>query len=72
MAQDNELDETVFDDRPERIRKAVEDCLRRRTAGETVSDQSIIEAHPELMPDLADELRKLRLVEERTLCPLSR
>ncbi|MGB2823574.1 MAG: serine/threonine-protein kinase, partial [Phycisphaerae bacterium] len=63
MAQDEQLDETGCDDRSGRIREVVEDCLRRRAAGETVPDQSVIDAHPDLMPALAEELRRLRLVE---------
>jgi serine/threonine protein kinase len=45
-----------------RVRAVLEDCLTRRAAGEAVSDESLIAAHPELMPELADELRKLRLI----------
>lgn len=38
----------------------VEDCRRRREAGEEpLSDDSLIEAHPDLMPELAAELRTL-------------
>ena len=35
----------------------------RRAAGEAVTDESLIQAHPELMPELADALRNLRMVE---------
>jgi len=63
MARDGDFDKTVSGDSSERVREVIADCLRRRAAGETVPDQSIIDAHPDLMPDLADELRKLRLVE---------
>jgi serine/threonine protein kinase len=40
----------------------VQDCLQRRAAGESLSDESIIDAHPDLMPELGEELRKLRLI----------
>jgi len=63
MAENGNLDETASGGRAERIREVIADCLRRRAAGETVSDQSIIDAHADLMPDLAEELRKLELVE---------
>jgi tRNA A-37 threonylcarbamoyl transferase component Bud32 len=36
--------------------------MTRRAAGEAVSDESLIAAHPELMPELGEELRKLRLI----------
>jgi len=63
MARDGRVDGTAANARRERIRQVVRDCLRRRVAGETVSDQSILDAHPELNPELAEELRKLRLIE---------
>jgi len=62
MAQDDAGNGAVGD-RSRRVREVVRSCLRRRAAGEAVPDQSIIDAHPELMPDLAEELRKLRIIE---------
>ena len=35
---------------------------RRRECGEQISDVALIAAHPELMPELGDELRKLRII----------
>ena len=49
--------------RGEAIRVIIDDLIVRRAAGETISDESLIEAHPDLMPDLAAGLRNLRLVE---------
>jgi serine/threonine protein kinase len=49
--------------RAERIRRVVEDCGRRRAGGEEVSDETLLARHRELMPELAEELRKLRLIE---------
>ena len=49
-------------DRSSLVQAVVKDCLRRRSAGEAVSDQSVIDAHPDLMPDLGEELRKLQLI----------
>ena len=63
MTRDGDLDETASGGRAERIRELIADCLRRRAGGETVSDQSIIDAHADLTPDLAEELAKLRRVE---------
>ena len=49
--------------RSESLREIINDLIVRRAAGETVTDESLIEQHPELMPELADELRNLRIVE---------
>ena len=46
----------------ERIQKVVNDCLRRRKKGEDLAENSIIAAHPDLMPQLGEELRKIRRV----------
>jgi len=64
MAEDGQLGETLPDGRSEQIRRVVEDCMFRRARGEAVSDQSVIDGHPDLMPALAEELRRLRIVEE--------
>ncbi len=46
-----------------RIQKIVESCIDRRLAGETVSDDDILAAHPDLLPELAGELRHLAVIE---------
>ena len=48
--------------RKERIRQVVLAFERRRAAGEAVADESLFAAHPELMPELAQELEKLRRI----------
>lgn len=63
MAQDRKSKQSGDDDRAERIRLVVEDRLRRRTDGESLSDELLIESHPDLMPELSIELSKLRLIE---------
>ncbi len=50
-------------DRESRLRAVVEECLRRRAAGESVSDQSVLDSHPDLAPELAHELAVLQLLE---------
>ncbi|NLX98425.1 MAG: SUMF1/EgtB/PvdO family nonheme iron enzyme [Rhodopirellula sp.] len=50
-------------DRADRIRRVVFDCAQRRAAGDSVAEESILSDHPELMPDLAAELEKLRRIE---------
>ncbi len=44
------------------LQAVIDDCRCRRLAGDVVSDEMLIAAHPELMPELAEELRKLRLI----------
>ena len=63
MNQPERPDHPGEPERTGRLRQVVDDSLRRRAAGEPVSDESLIDTHPELMPELAEELRKLRLVE---------
>jgi DNA-directed RNA polymerase subunit RPC12/RpoP len=46
-------------DRAERIREVIMECLQRRNLGEDVSDESVIQQHVELMPELAEDLRLL-------------
>lgn len=46
--------------RTSRIRRVVADFEGRVARGETVSEQSIADAHPELMPELLEELTRLR------------
>jgi len=51
-------------DRLEQVRALVAECVRRRGAGEELPDAELIEAHAELMPELGQELGKLRLVQQ--------
>ena len=44
-------------DRLARVHQVVEDCLNRRDAGELVADDQVLAAHPDLLPELASELR---------------
>jgi len=50
-------------ERARKIAEVVADCQRRRAAGEVVADEALIAAHPELMPALSNELRKLAFVQ---------
>ncbi len=45
------------------IRQIVEDALDRRANGRNVDDEQIIAEHPDLAPELAAELRLLRVLE---------
>ncbi len=51
-------------ERDAHIADIVEELVRRRYAGEQVSDQEIIDNHPELMPELGQKLSALRLINE--------
>ena len=47
---------------PEEIRAVLEDCLRRRAAGDVVRLDVIADQHARLMPQLGPELEKLRVI----------
>jgi len=49
--------------RAELLRKVLDDCLRRRSSGEALPDAVVISSHPELMPELEQELRQAATVE---------
>jgi len=61
IVSDNEQNRSSSD-RTARIQALVEECLRTQAAGEVVSDQTVIDSHPALMPELGQELKKLRLI----------
>ncbi len=48
----------------ERMNKVVEDVIRRRAGGEEVDDAVVLASHAGLLPDLAERLESLRLVEQ--------
>ena len=50
--------------RSEQVQRVIDICIDRRAAGEEVTDDSLIAAHPDLMPELADALRNLKLVQQ--------
>jgi hypothetical protein len=49
-------------DRVAQVYLVIEECLRGRAAGQGISDESLIARNLELMPELGDELRKLRII----------
>src|SRR5262245_23623388 len=49
-------------DRSEEIRVVIETLVSRRSRGEVVADEAVLSAHPQLLPELASELRKLALI----------
>ena len=67
-------------DRAERIRAVVFELARKRSQGEVVSDEEVLDGHPDLLPQLGEELDKLRRIggaveraeEERYLLALHR
>ena len=52
------------DDRAARIARVVEDVSRRRASGEQVDVADVIDQHPALMPELAERLSVLGLIEK--------
>src|SRR5262245_22722717 len=55
--------ETEAPDRSTQVRRVVESVLSRRAAGENVPDEVVWAEHASLLPELATELRKLRVIE---------
>ncbi|HKQ48076.1 MAG TPA: tetratricopeptide repeat protein [Phycisphaerae bacterium] len=55
--------DTTVDARQARLLPVIEDVIARRLSGEDLSDEAILAAHPELMPDLNELLSELRNVE---------
>jgi len=52
----------LTEDRLARVREVARSCLRRREAGEDLSDDDILSRHGDLLPELAGELRKLAMI----------
>ena len=48
--------------RKQRIRDVVFRVAETRSSGELISDEDVLAAHPDLAPDLTDELTKLRRI----------
>ena len=57
---------TQFISKSERIQRLLAEIVRRRGVGEKLSDDQVAADHPELMPELGDELRKLGTNPEQT------
>ena len=57
-------------DRSARVRKVVDEYLQLRASGATVSEEELTEKHADLMPELADELRKLALIDLARQSPI--
>ncbi len=55
-------EQDAADRRTRQIQQVVRECYRRRADGESIRDESVIEAHPALMPELAQQLAALRLI----------
>ena len=46
------------------IDQVIQDYLTRRLAGDEVPDDSLIALHPDLMPELGEQLHRLRLLRQ--------
>ena len=49
--------------RAQEIQGVLDQCVDRLAEGESITKDEVIATHPELMPELGDELRKLSLIE---------
>ena len=56
-------EDTSSIDKSDRVRALVDEYLQRRAAGETVIEQALLDSHPDLLPELAEELRKLAVID---------
>ncbi|MCA9149303.1 MAG: hypothetical protein KDA92_08400, partial [Planctomycetales bacterium] len=56
--------QTTSDARKQQLRTLLDEVLVRRDAGELLTDEMLVEGHPELMPELAEQLRFLRMLQE--------
>ncbi len=54
--------ETPSASRAQALWRVIDDCVCRREQGEDLSDAQVIAAHPELMPELQEELAGLHLI----------
>jgi len=52
------------DPRTARVKDIIRDCIARRTSGEQISDESLVALYPGLMPELGEQLRKLRVLQQ--------
>ena len=57
-----EISITESDDSAKRVREVINDCLRRRAAGDKIDDEELLAAYPDLLPGLQVELNRLRLI----------
>jgi ribosomal protein S27E len=62
MSSKFEETQDVLASRQARIQTVLNEQLRLRAAGEAMPDVSLMAAHPELMPELGEELRKVRII----------
>lgn len=53
--------------RDEMVRRVVDDCMRRRRAGDFIRDEQIIASNPDLLPELRDHLSSLETVIDETV-----
>ena len=54
MSNPNSSTDTDGKQRSEQIRQIVNECLLLRAEGQVIRDESVIESHQDLMPELAD------------------
>lgn len=47
-----------------RLQQIVDECIERRATGNAVPDVELITAHPDLMPELGEELKNLAIFEK--------
>lgn len=64
MANPNAAASPSDEGRSDALRRLLDEVIRRRHQGETLPDAQIIADHPDLMPELAERLKQLSLVQK--------
>ena len=55
-------------ERGRRVQEVIRDCIRRRVGGETLPNEAVASDHPDLMPELGQELQALALIQRAEQC----
>ena len=64
MSDSSEPNANADNPREDRLQEILDDCIQRRTAGEQIADEAIIADHGELMPELEQRLKALRMIQD--------
>ena len=67
MDTDASCNSATGDPRHWRTQGVIDECLRRRATGETLTDDDVIAAHPDLLPELESALHSLALIQSAVL-----
>ena len=69
-AETNDALDRQLPTRAEQVRAVIDALLQRRATGDTISHEALLTEHADLLPELADELRKLDVIDRARLEPI--